>query len=239
MRKWVTGGCLLLAFVVVSQSVAHAHGTWVAKRFDTLTVVLGEGPDDQAYDTAKVKKVSACSKEYSEVPVAVEARQGYVALKPAGDAAVLVVEFDHGYWAKGEDGKYANKPMNEVPGAKAGSRTLKYNVTYLNASVQPRALTDLPIQIVPAVNPAGLKQGDSLEVQVLYQGKPLADVEVIVDVPNDLDNTVKTDANGRATVPVRNMAQNVIGVETSFPLEGSELATSTGYFTTISFVAAK
>lgn len=160
-------------------------------------------------------------------------------VKPATEVALLVVEFDHGYWSKGEDGKSINKPMTEVPGAKTANRTLKYNITYLDSTIEPKVLAELPIQIVPAVNPANLKQGDNLEVLVLYQGKPLADAEVIVDVVGDLDNVVRTDADGKATVPVRNMALNVIGIERAFPLESSELATATGYFTSISFVAAK
>lgn len=239
MRNGLLMGSFAIMFVLAVSGAGHAHGTWVAKRFDALTVVLGEGGDDQAYDTGKVKKVAGYSSDHTPVPVETEVRQGYVVVKPAKGAAMLVVEFDHGYWAKGEDGKYVNKPMPEVPGAKAASRTLKYNVTYLDAAIQPKAIAELPIQIVPAVNPAGLKQGDMLAVQVLYQGKPLADAEVIVDVAGDLDNTVKTDADGKAAIPVRNMALNVIGVEKAFPLEGSDLATSTGYFTSVSFVAAK
>jgi uncharacterized GH25 family protein len=239
MGNRLLAGCLLAVFVLFSASRGHAHGIWLEKRFDALTVVLGEGGDDQAYDTGKVKKVSGYSKEHAPVQADIEARQGYVVVKPAAEAGILVVEFDHGYWTKGEDGKYVNKPMTEVPGAKASNQTLKYNVTYIDPAAQPKAFDELPVQIVPAVNPAGLKQGDMLEVQVLYKGKPLADVDIIADVPGDLDNVVKTDAGGKATLPVRNVGQNVIGVEPSFPLEGSELATKTVYFATISFLAAK
>ncbi|MDR1612318.1 MAG: DUF4198 domain-containing protein [Planctomycetota bacterium] len=236
-RLLAGGGALVLALAL--SGIGHAHGIWVAKRFDVLTVVLGEGRDDQAYDTAKVKKVTGYSSEYAPVQVGIEARQGYVVVNPSKEAALLVVEFDHGYWSKGADGKYVNKPMPEVPGAKTANKTLKYNVVYLDPAVQPKVMAELPLQIVPAVNPAGLKQGDLLEVRVLYQGKPLADAEVIVDVAGDLGNTIKTDANGKAAVPVRNMSLNVIGVEQAFPLEGSDLATATGYFTSVSFVAAK
>lgn len=239
MRNAILGGCLLAAAVLLASNVGYAHGTWVVKRSGAWTVVLGEGADDQGYNVAKVKKVTAYSKDFTPTRVVLDARQEYVTLNPPKDAAILVVEFDHGYWTKGGDGKYVNKPMTEVPGAKAASRNLKYNVAYLDPAVQPKALDELPIQIVPLVNPASLKQGDTLEVQVLHQGKPLADAEIIVDVVGDLGNTVTTNADGKATVPVRNMGLNVIGVEPSFPLEGSDWATTTGYFATISFVAAK
>jgi len=225
--------------VLLAPNVGHAHGTWLAKRAGAWMVVLGEGADDQAYDTGKVKKITAYSKDSTPSQMDAEARQGYVTVNPPQDAVILVVEFDHGYWAKGADGKSVNKSMKEVPGAKAGSKNLKYNVAYLDAGVKPQAFAELPIQIVPLVNPASLKQGEELEVQVLYLGKPLADTAVIVDVVGDLDNEIRTDADGKATVPVRNMSLNVIGVEPSFPLEGNDMATTIGYFATISFYAAK
>lgn len=66
-----------------------------------------------------------------------------------------------------------------------------------------------PLEIIPLVDPITLRAGDSLKVQVLFKGKPLADA-VISCIPRgkvladgfDTDHEAKTDANGEAILPL-------------------------------------
>jgi len=63
----------------------------------------------------------------------------------------------------------------------------------------------LPLEIVPKHDPFGLKQGSTLKVQVLFQGRPLADANLGWDLPGDGEapsGTVRTDANGEAFIPI-------------------------------------
>ncbi len=70
-----------------------------------------------------------------------------------------------------------------------------------------------PIEIIPQVNPYGLKLGDDLGVTVLFQGKPLSNVEIAWSYPGrdeELAGSKKTDANGKATVPLAKVGPYVI-----------------------------
>lgn len=66
------------------------------------------------------------------------------------------------------------------------------------------------IEIVPYNNPAFLKVGDQLEVQLLYNGKPLrgnrimATYENYSSKPEDYAQTVETDKNGKAWFKITN-----------------------------------
>ncbi|MBM3763424.1 MAG: DUF4198 domain-containing protein [Acidobacteria bacterium] len=66
----------------------------------------------------------------------------------------------------------------------------------------------LKIEIVPLADPAGLKAGDSLPIQLLFDGKPCGDVQVEVATSKDLRTKAtmriagRTDAEGKLNVPV-------------------------------------
>jgi uncharacterized GH25 family protein len=63
----------------------------------------------------------------------------------------------------------------------------------------------IPIEIVPRVNPYSLKQGDSLEVTVFFKGQQLSNAELAWSFPGQGEKfagVTKTDANGKATIPL-------------------------------------
>jgi uncharacterized GH25 family protein len=66
------------------------------------------------------------------------------------------------------------------------------------------------IEIVPHNNPAFLKVGDQLEVQLLYNGKPLRGNRIMAthenysSKPEDYAQTVETDKNGKAWFKITN-----------------------------------
>ena len=237
MTKSITVFAAFALVLSLYASSAHAHGVWIAKRCDKHCIVYGEGAKDNAYPPAKVKEVRAFTADRSSATVETISRDDHVELNIADDAAVVAIFFDNGYWSKDENGKSVNKPMTEVPGSSSGNLTLKYNTTYLDSKVEPRAIDNLEMQIVPSVNPAGLSKGDMLEVTVLRNGQPVAEAPVIIDVVNDPENTVVTDANGKVSFPIRNDGLNVIGVEIDFPLEKDEKATGVAYFASLSFLS--
>lgn len=77
----------------------------------------------------------------------------------------------------------------------------------------PTIPLNLPIEIIPKVNPYELKLGDDLEVTVLFQGKPLSDAEIAWSYPGlgeEFAGSKKTDANGKAAVPLAKVGPYVI-----------------------------
>ncbi|WP_294843330.1 DUF4198 domain-containing protein [uncultured Gilliamella sp.] len=234
MRKLIfvaLSGCLTL---MVSNSVL-AHGIWIANRVDQKQIVLGEGPLDNGYNPQNVQKVRAYNSNWSPLSISQKANKNFVTITPSEKTAVVAVWFDYGYWTKNSQGKYVNLPMNKVKGATTGTHAIKYSVNYLSSVEQPKMIEDIPLQIVPALDPTQLKRGDNLPVTVYKDGKPLTNTPVIVDVINNLDKTVNTDDKGQATITIPNQGLNVIGVEIGFPLEPNKLATQDKFFTTLTF----
>lgn len=216
--------------------VVSAHGVWVGERLDQKQVVLGEGPGDNAYDPQCVKTVQGYTSDFKKTEVRKLNGKNHVALEITKDTAVIGVAFDYGYWTKGKDGKMYNLPMNQVPGAEKGTHAIKYNVTYLKNVTEVKAIDDVPLQIIPQTDPTKLHKGEEFTVVVVRDGKPLANVEIIPDVINDLTKTVKTDDEGKAVLKVANDGVNVIGVEIAFPVkEKKELATQDKFFSSLTF----
>ena len=85
--------------------------------------------------------------------------------------------------------------------------------------MKPGGLYNVPIQIVPAVNPLTLRRGDALRLRIYKDGQPYANAPVIADVLGDLTTETNADANGYITVHVANNGLNVIGVEVGFPTD--------------------
>lgn len=232
MFKTVFAAAAILVFSVCS---ASAHGVWVGVRFDQPCIILGDGPADNAYTSSMVTKVQGFKADFSTAEVKTIPQSNHVDLEYGKDVAIIALNFDYGYWSNGPDGKFIGKPMTEVPGSTIGTHAIKYSVAYLDPTVKPRAIEGLAMQFVPSVNPASLKMGDTFEVQLLHNGKPMANTPVISDVVNDLTGTILTDANGKATITVRNNALNVIGVEVAEKLPKNDMATQNKYFAALSF----
>lgn len=234
MRKVLLSVLLGTLMGLISQSVT-AHGIWITDRVDQKQIILGEGPLDNGYQPEMVKKVKAYNSDWSVLSVSKTAHNNFVTIEPAKDTAVVTVDFDYGYWTKNSDGKYVNLPMNQVKGADKGTHAIKYSVNYLSSVNKPKIIEDIPLQIVPSIDPTKLKRGDNLPITVFKDGKPLTNTPVIIDVVNNLDKTVKTDDKGQATIIVPNQGLNVIGVEIGFPLKANQLATQDKFFTTLVF----
>lgn len=236
MRKGKVIVALFLALIMGAMPAAYAHGVWLSVRCDKTCIVLGDGPKDNAYDPAMVTQVKGYDVDHKEVAVVVEPKDGHAQLSLPENVAIVAVNFDYGYWSKGPDGKYVNKPMDEVPGSSIGTHAVKFNTSYLDPEAEPKMIEGLDMQFVPSVNPASLNMGDTFEVQLLHKGKPMADTEVIFDVVNDLNGTALTDADGKVQVTVRNNALNVVGVEVAVPEDSPNVkCTRTKYFASLSF----
>ncbi len=60
----------------------------------------------------------------------------------------------------------------------------------------------MKIEIVPLADPANLKPGDTLPLEVLYNGKPLADAQVELATSTKIEPAGRTGPNGRLIVRI-------------------------------------
>ena len=189
-----------------------AHGVFFANRLDQKALVLGEGPLDNAYDPACVQRIDAYDVNFQPTTVERVDAGNHVTIVPGDDLGVTATFFDYGYFAKTTDG----------------------NVHYWNAALKPGGLYNVPIQIVPEVNPLTLRRGDTLNLRIYKDGKPYANAPVIADVLGDLTTETNADAQGRIAVRVANNGLNVIGVEVGFPTDDPNVTKK--IFSSLSFI---
>ncbi len=228
---------IAFAAAALSAASASAHGIWLSERFGGLAIVYGVGPQDEAYDPAKIKEAKAFSAGGAATPITVKPNGNHATVSQDPAAAVISVLFDNGFWAKGPDGKWINRSKTEVPGATASSHSLKFNVTHLAPGAATGKAQGHLLEIIPLTDPAALKPGAELPVQVLYEGKPLAGAAVFPDYVNDANTRAegKTGADGKITLKVRNHGWNVIGVSHGVPMADTMNADRRSMFSTLSF----
>ena len=214
---------------------ADAHGVFFANRIDMHTLVLGEGPLDNAYNPACVQHIDAYDVNFQ--PTTVERMDGEknVSIVPGDDLGVTATFFDYGYFAKTTDGKVIpTRDYSDIENLMAVTYAYKYNVHYWSMDVKPAGLYNVPIQIVPVVNPLMLRRGDTLLLRIYKDGAPYANAPVIADVLGNLSSVIRADENGYVSVRVSNDGLNVIGVEVALPT--ADVNVTKKVFSSLSFI---
>mgnify|MGYP001001862759 CR=1 FL=1 len=214
---------------------ADAHGVFFANRIDMHTLVLGEGPLDNAYNPACVQNIDAYDVNFQ--PTTVERMDGEknVSIVPGDDLGVTATFFDYGYFAKTTDGKVIpTRDYSDIENLMAVTYAYKYNVHYWSMDVKPAGLYNVPIQIVPVVNPLMLRRGDTLRLRIYKDGAPYANAPVIADVLGNLSSVIRADENGYVSVRVSNDGLNVIGVEVALPT--ADVNVTKKVFSSLSFI---
>ena len=197
---------------------ADAHGVFYANRLDQKALVLGEGPLDNAYSPDCVQRIDAYDVNFQPTTVERVDTDKNVLIVPSDNLGVTATFFDYGYFAKTTDGKVIpTRDFSNIENLVSVTHARKYNVHYWSEAVKPGGLYNVPIQIVPSVNPLTLRRGDTLELRIYKDGQPYANAPVIADVIGNLASEMQADANGYVSVRVANNGLNVIGVEVAFP----------------------
>lgn len=236
MKKKIFAAALGLAVGFGAYAApADAHGVYYANRLDHKALVLGEGPLDNAYETGCVQRIDAYDVNFAPTMVERVDHSDHVSIVPPENLGVTATFFDYGYFAKTTDGKVIpTRDYSNIENLVSVTYARKYNVHYWNAAVQPGGLYNVPIQIVPAVNPLTLRRGDTLRLRIYKDGQPYANAPVIADVLGDLTTETQADANGYVNVRVANNGLNVIGVEVGFPTDDANVTKK--IFSSLSFI---
>ncbi|ALP54133.1 hypothetical protein Tel_13865 [Candidatus Tenderia electrophaga] len=189
---------LLTAGIAMTTSI-QAHDVWLEGERGNLRVVYGHVGELQAYDPDKVKAVRAYNDSGKDVDIRAETNDHSMRVKPAGEAGMITVEYDNGYWTKIDATTWENQSKRRFDNYLDASHSLKYNKNLLSWSNEYKQPTGLSFEIVPLENPLAVRAGDKVTLQVYYQGKPLADAGVEV---HGFDDSFKTDAQGKVEVPL-------------------------------------
>ena len=238
LRRWPSVAALAVA--LCSALPAAAHEIWFAQRSGKLALIYGAGAHDLDMVKRLPKIVATQGLDATGQTVAAElkATDSLVVLEGAPELATVTAVMDNGLWSKSPDGKFHNKGLNEVPDAVVSGRYYKY-ATHLRKH-PVGAMTPVPglkFQLVPVGKAFPKKMGQTLTLQVLFEGKPAVGAKVYVDVVTDPGGAhVVTGKNGRATIKVRNGGLNVVLAEFQSGPENPAVTKTTEHVATLSFM---
>lgn len=216
---------------------ASAHGLWTEERRGNIEVVYGHGAEDSKFKAEKVSGAWAYDAGGKMIPVTVERLADHARLVPLSHPAVMSVALNNGMWSQTADKKWTNEGRTKVPGAVTALQTFKYSLAIYEPGVKLPNLKGLKLVIVPQADPLSVGPGKPLPVKVLLDGKPLAGIKLIGDYRSQPDVvSATTDAQGLATVVVRNEGLNIIAAETVVKVSGNPDIDEQGLFTSLTFL---
>jgi len=138
------------------------------------------------------------------------------ALKP-NEIRLTAAEFNEYLQLDGLPGIYQLRKQEGILDKDAVEHYSKYPKTIIQVGDRldetPTKPLGLILEIVPQVNPYRLKRGDSLDVAVLFKGKPLPNAEIAWSFPGQGDKfagSSKTDVQGKASIPLVQVGPYVI-----------------------------
>jgi uncharacterized GH25 family protein len=175
---------------------AFAHTYWVtaqpASPGEKAVIVNGYGEDFPVPETISEKRLpflpppELIGSDGKKIPLT-SGKENYLfeTTEPVKKGTYMVVgEYTPVIWTKTKENGWEIKPKNQVSGAIIESYQTAYFTTgvYNVGGAADTELVTKPlgrkIELVPQTNPATLKVGDKLRLQLLFDGKPLANVPV-------------------------------------------------------------
>jgi len=197
---------LVLAFAtllaLLGSRAALAHSVWLEANPQGPGHVVrfgGHAGVLEDYPAEKLQQVHAYDRQGAELGVVRHDRADGVRLVPEGDAALMTLFFDNGYWSRLDSGRSENRPMDQVPGAVSGVRAVKHHKSILHWNAQASRPLGQAFELVPLADRKP-RAGQPLELQVLIDGRPAAGIALAFDEEGEL---ARSDANGRASLVVR------------------------------------
>ena len=217
---------LLFAAACTIAGAAAAHDAWIEPREGGFQVVFGHDDKLEPAAAAKIKSLAAINASGVALPVKIDAGDS-PKFTVGGQPTLLTLHYDNGFWSKTTEGS-KNLPRNEVPGAISSSHAVKFGKTLVGWGVAITKAQGQQLEIVPFVGEAP-SIGGSVQVQVLWNGKPLAGAKLKSSEYSGTDKDIVANAEGKAAVPVvkgRNTIQVAHKLELPGDLKADVLNTS-------------
>lgn len=192
--------CLTLAVIgAIGFNSAQAHDVWLEPKHGDFELVYGHVGELETLEPEKVRVIRAYSANGKELSVDTHSDKDSMKVKPASNPGMITVNYDNGFWTKVGPSSWENNSKRHFPNYFEASHSLKFNKNLMAWSSDFSQPVGQRFEIVPLASPLKADKGDSVKLQVLYKGKPLADAVVEV---HGLDDSYKTDEHGQVQVPI-------------------------------------
>lgn len=193
----------------VSEAKPVQLSMWLAEAFP------GEAVDWRADKTADFRVIGPKDSMHPDPKTPVlnlETSGTYIAGWSSTPSYIEIPAADFRVYVKGEGYRGVLEELDRQPGKPGREKYTRFLKTYLQSGAGTTGNFADPfgykIEIIPLSNPSSLKPGDSLTVQLLFDGKPLAGAAVMATY--DTYSTqheayavrTLTDADGKAQIPL-------------------------------------
>lgn len=126
---------------------------------------------------------------------------------------------------------------SQVQNAIASTHSFKYSLAIYQEGARLPKLDILRLAIIPQSDPLKAGAGKELQVQVLVDGRPAADIELYGDyrsAPHEISG--KTDKDGRVRIKVRNEGLNIIAAQATLPMPKGAPVDKQSLFSSLTFL---
>lgn len=225
----------LLILILFIPTLLLAHDFWIEKKDSEWLLVFGHGTKREEFDLSKVKIIKAFDLHGKEIHVSREKRPTGLFLKTDQPPSLLFAEVDNGYWSKTIYG-WKNLPKRKASRVVEANRSIFYSKALLSWSeAASKPLSESGLDLIPLENPFELKAGALLPIKVLYQGKPMAGVDV---EGGDHQKLSTTDKDGVARITLKKGPQ-ILSISHKEPLKNDPDADSLNLTSTLTFEVIK
>jgi nickel transport protein len=235
MKKLSSFRAVALALACAASGFAQAHDAFFelaspAQAGQFIVRFADEGKPI-AYPASKLKRTWALSTTGQAVALQQTPAADFVRIAAPADAAMMALEFENGFFSRTTAGTI-EKPMNEVPNAVSAVWAKKAGKYITQWSAPVNKPVGLQLEIVP-MSTALPKPGETIQVQVLWEGKPIEGMSVS---KGEKEPGEKTDANGMASFKVQ-AGSNFVWAERRIPVAGDPRYTTLAVATNLIFVS--
>lgn len=232
-------------------SPAQAHYPWLmASSFSpmqgkSVNVYLGLGhnyPLENFLPRDRIDKVELVSPDGKRAALNPDDTGEYVTPELKGDGAyVLLASQKGGFFTRTKSGnkRQSKEGLSDVVGCSYSSNNMKAVINVGRGDGVLGKRFDQPLEIIPLSNPANLKVGDFMDVQVLMKGEPYDGMVFATYAGFSNDGayayTVEPDSQGKASIRILNPGQWLIRANVKQPYSDSKVCDVESYTTTLTF----
>ena len=225
---------------------SSAHVIWFPAGQGGYDLWLSEfdDPSSLSYDTAGLISIKALDSTGNEIPATIQATESPISIVPSSPPAALKTSYDRAYWIKDDsagfdvDHEFANYLGYLTPTelATMGYGNVVHHLRDTKALYQWSAILAQPfgqtLEAIPLTNPFTLQPGDNLPIEVLFQGQPVSDADVVY-----LNEKITADSNGIFNIPIDSAGLQPIEIDYSTPQTSDTALTYYGASLTVSSAA--
>lgn len=220
---------LLILVAMLSSDRAMAHDLWLSFAGDPgqRRVVVNYGHPDDRPPTMPDKildLVAITPNGRSSLLAGITATQdggvGVVTSRPFADDGhgLFAARYDNGFWARLPDGTTRNVTRRFAPDAMDTLWSAKFAKAVSGSGSPWQTVVGHTLEIVPLTDPAAAKPGDTLRLQVYFQGKPLPGAAVergdgVTAVPEKDIPRFVAGSDGVASVPIVTTGAHLLVVD--------------------------